>query len=416
MHRRQFLQAGLFSLAATAVGRSARAEEIPIRAITTGPRYHWFGYYDKFEFDPTNRYVLSNEVDFEHRSPVPEDVINVGMVDLQDGDKWIELGQSNAWCWQQGCMLQWRPANRPEVVWNDREGDQFICHFYNIQTGTRRTIPSPVYTYDPTGSFGLTPDFSRIQVMRPGYGYAGIPDRYGDDLAPKDSGVFRVDLETGKQDLILSLHDMAQVPYQGQKLENVWQWFNHLLISPDGKRFIALHRWKARDPKTGGPTGNFTTRMVTANVDGSDVYVLDPSGATSHFVWRDPEHVCMWTRPEGQPSGFYVYRDRTDKIEPVGAGVMTVNGHNTYVPGHQDWILNDTYPDRERKQHPYLYHVPNGPRIDLGAFYTGPNYKGEWRCDTHPRSSRDGRSVVIDSPHGGNGRQLYLMDISKLIS
>ena len=39
-----------------------------VRAITRGPKFHWFGYYDKLQFDPSMRYVLSNEVDFEHRS------------------------------------------------------------------------------------------------------------------------------------------------------------------------------------------------------------------------------------------------------------------------------------------------------------------------------------------------------------
>ena len=48
----------------------------------------------------------------------------------------------------------------------------------------------------------------------------------------------------------------------------------------------------------------------------------------------------------------------------------------------------------------------------LGSFYLPPQYKGEWRCDTHPRFSPDGRSFVVDSAHGGNGRQMYLIDIS----
>jgi hypothetical protein len=222
-------------------------------------------------------------------------------------------------------------------------------------------------------------------------------------------------MDTGRRELVLSLEEVAKIPFQGEPLKDVWQWFNHLLISPDSTRFIALHRWKSRDPKTGQPTGNFTTRMITANIDGSDVYVLDPSGQTSHFVWRDDRHVCMWTRPEGQPAGFYLFEDRTRNIQLIGAGVMTVNGHNTYLPGHGDWILNDTYPDRQRRQHPYLYHVPTNRRVDLGAFYSPPQYTGEWRCDTHPRSSRDGRLVVIDSPHGGNGRQLYLIDVSSII-
>ena len=92
---------------------------------------------------------------------------------------------------------------------------------------------------------------------------------------------------------------------------------------------------------------------------------------------------------------------------------MTRNGHCTYLPGNE-WILNDAYPDKERKQPVYLYHVRTRRTVPLGRFYLAPEYKGEWRCDTHPRFSPDGRSVVIDSPHGGNGRQMHLIDISGL--
>ena len=32
----------------------------PARTITHGPSHHWFGYYDKLEFDPSKRRVSSN--------------------------------------------------------------------------------------------------------------------------------------------------------------------------------------------------------------------------------------------------------------------------------------------------------------------------------------------------------------------
>ena len=60
--------------------------------------------------------------------------------------------------------------------------------------------------------------------------------------------------------------------------------------------------------------------MLTANVDGSDLYVLDPSGHTSHFIWRDPQHVCMWTKPAGKKAAFYVFKDETREVEIVGDG------------------------------------------------------------------------------------------------
>ncbi|MCB0145112.1 MAG: hypothetical protein KDE50_34845, partial [Caldilineaceae bacterium] len=63
-----------------------------LRPITHGPRYHWFGYYDKRQFDPSSRYILGMAVDFEHRSPRPEDVIEIGMIDLHNADRWMTLG------------------------------------------------------------------------------------------------------------------------------------------------------------------------------------------------------------------------------------------------------------------------------------------------------------------------------------
>lgn len=417
MYRRKFLQLSA-TLAAASVFPSRRAEarELPpVRTITQGPRFHWFGYYDKLQFDPSDRYVLSNEVTFEHRTPRPDDAIRVGMVDLEDGDKWIELGESRAWGWQQGCMLQWVPRTPSSVIWNDRQGERFVSHLLDVKTGTHRVVPAPIYTLSPDGSFGLSADFARIQVMRPGYGYVGLPDAYGDQLAPADSGVFKVDLQTGDSQLILSLADVARIPHQGEQLHDVWHYFNHLLIGPDSQRFIVLHRWRARDQKTGAPTGRFWTRMITANLDGTGVYVLDPSGYTSHFIWRDPEHICMWTRPEGKKDAFYLYKDQTNQIEIVGDGIMTKNGHNTYLPQSTNWILNDTYPDGKRNQNPYLYHVPTQQRYSLGEFHSPPVYKGEWRCDTHPRSNNAGTAVCIDSPHGGHGRQLHLIDIREIV-
>lgn len=385
-----------------------REELPPIRALTRGPKHHWFGYYDKWEFDPTSRYVLGMEVDFEHRSPRADDVIRIGMVDLHDQDRWTEVGTSRAWGWQQGCMLQWLPASDSEIIWNDREAGQFVCHILDIKTGKKRTLPSPIYAVSPDGEWAVTADFRRINDMRPGYGYAGIADPNTDRNAPEDVGVWRVSLKTGKRELIVSLAQAAAVPSRHADFTGVKHYFNHLLFSPDGSRFIFLHRWRGEKGYSG-----FRTRMFTANADGSDLYVLDPSGHTSHFIWRDPKHVLAWTRLPSHGAKFYLFRDQTEHVEVLAPEVMPEDGHCTYLPGNE-WILNDTYPDKNRLQHPYLYEIATERRVALGHFYSAPEYTGEWRCDTHPRFSPDGKKVVIDSPHGGS-RQLHLIDVSGIV-
>ncbi|MGB7347244.1 MAG: hypothetical protein WBD20_23680 [Pirellulaceae bacterium] len=430
--RRQFCQASLATIAASTVSPKATWADtkpanqtgpletfVPCRAITSGEKNHWFGYYDKREFDPTSKLVLVNQLSFEGRSPTGDDQIEVGYVDTANNDTWHEIGSSNAWGWQQGCMLQWMGDDGKQILWNDREADSFVCRIYNVADRSVRTIPKPIYTISADGKTGLSVDFRRIDNLRPGYGYDGLADPNVANRAPADSGIWRVDLATGKDELILSLADVADIAWpDGDKHALAWHYFNHLLINPSGTRFIVLHRYRPEfDPKTLQYKGGFVTRMITANMDGSDRYILDPSGFTSHFIWKDDDEVTMWTKPDGQKNGFYKFTDKTRQVVPVGHDKMPTNGHNTYLPApYGDWILNDTYPDkRTSRQTVFLYHVPSGKRYDLGHFPSPKAYRGEWRCDTHPRSSDDGHFVAIDSPHDG-GRQVYVLDIREILA
>ena len=406
--RRQALR----SIAAAALGAAAlRADALPpIRAITGGPKHHWFGYYDKWQFDPSSRIALGMQVDFEHRSPRADDVIRIGMIDTEDGDRWTELGTSSAWGWQQGCMLQWVPGSDREVIWNDRQDGAYVSRVLDVQSGAMRTLPHPIYSLDPNGEWAVTTDFRRLNDTRPGYGYVGIPDPNAAKLAPDDVGVWKMDLRTGATELIFSVAQAAAIPNPHNDTAGLKHYFNHLLVSPDGKRLIFLHRWRFR-PDSGR---TFGTRMFTVGSDGRDPYVLDPYGKTSHFIWRDPERVLAWAWHPSHEDAFYLYRDRSEQVDVVGKGVMTLNGHCTYLPGGR-WILNDTYPDKQRLQHPYLFEIATGRRVPLAHLYSAPEYAGEWRCDNHPRYSPDGRKVVVDSPHGGAGRQLYLIDITEIV-
>jgi len=403
MVRRTFLK----SLAGLAVDGGPQ-----FRAITKGPKFHWFGYYDKLQFDPTNRYVLCNQVGFEHRSPTADDTIRIGMIDLKDNDRWIDLGETKAWNWQQGCMLQWLPGSASEVIYNDRVDGQYVSHILNTKNGKKRTLPGPVYAIGPDAKWAVNPDFSRLNDTRPGYGYAGVPDKYKDVLAPEQTGVWRMNLKTGKRDLIVSHAQAAAVPYKIGDWTGSKHKFNHLLFAPDGKRFIFLHRRRGGpdNPKAG------ITRMFTVNADGTGLYVLDPYGDTSHFIWRRSSHVVAWAKHPSHGYKFYSYEDRTENVEVIAPDVMVVNGHNTYL--NRDswrWILNDTYPDKQRLQHPYIYDTAKAVRHPLGDLLSPKEYAGEWRCDLHPRSSRDGRLVTIDSTHEGKGRQLYLIDVSSIL-
>ena len=101
-------------------------------------------------------------------------------------------------------------------------------------------------------------------------------------------------------------------------------------------------------------------------------------------------------------------------MEIVGDGLFSTDGHCNYSPDRQ-WMLTDTYPDENNLRTLILYHVASNTRVDIGQFYAPPELTGPVRCDLHPRWSRDGQSVCIDSAHESE-RQVYILDVRPVIN
>jgi len=204
-----------------------------------------------------------------------------------------------------------------------------------------------------------------------------------------------MDMETGETRLLISLADLAKVPYAKQTPQDK-RYVNHLAWSPDGRRFLLYDRWSG--------TGGMPTRVFTLGADGQDVRLLAAADA-SHYIWRDPQHDLIWAN-----GAYKLYKD-DGSGEPKATLWPAPNGHQSYIPGTQNaWLVTDTY-DRNL----YLVHLPTGSFVPLGHYPQDKAHAGEWRCDLHPRVSRDGRWVFFDSPHAGNGRQLYRVDIAGII-
>lgn len=425
MERRDFIKnslAGGLALSALPSLAAMLQDHYPVERITDGKYFHWFGYYDKFQIDPTGRYALGMRPPFEGRTPRRGDALEIGIIDLQNNNQWRKLGTSTTWGWQQGCMLQWLPGSSEEVIWNDMVkpdgwGQTFGSRIVNVKTSKGRILNKAIYALAPNGEFAVGTEFNRIQNLRPGYGYVGMADNYETEKAPKEIGIYKINLKTGQHEMLVSLADIAAIPHLGEDVSDYWHWFNHLLIGPNSDRMLFLNRWRHKvEAQDHVPTTDFITRMLTMGTDGKEQYVIDPSGNTSHVIWRDPTNIMAWTKPVDQEWGFWLLEDKTQNRKIIGAKAMPVNGHNTYVPNTDDaWVLNDTYPDADRMQTLYLYHIPTDRKVVLGKFLSPKKYKGEYRCDLHPRSNQQGTRVFFDSTHEGLGRQMYAIDIEKIV-
>ena len=383
------------------------------RRITADDGHYFFAYYDKLQFSPDDRYALAQRATFDDRPPRPDDILEVGMIDLQDGDRWIPLGTTTAWCWQQGCMLQWLPGHEDLIIYNTREDGHYGSVIVDRRGSVQTRLPRAVYALSPDGREAISNDFARTGHTRPGYGYVGIPDPNREIPAPEDSGLWRMDLETGESKMLFSLADIAaqDAPPAMRKELN---WFNHILYNQDGSRIIFLHRWQA--PRL--------TRMYTCASDGSDLHRVsdasDPMGwQASHFWWRDPLTIMVWggALNEQVTSGYRLVTDRTGEAVVINPELLDEDGHMSYPPqGGSTWFISDTYPDRETNLRQLFFCNEAGDRqiiiarYDAGIFNCADPALVECRCDFHPRWNRAGTQVTIDSVHEGY-RGVYLLDV-----
>ena len=186
-----------------------------------------------------------------------------------------------------------------------------------------------------------------------------------------------------------------------------FHWLNHILFSPDARRFVFLHRWWRAKNRLG-------TQMFTADLDGGNCCLM-PIEDASHFIWYDNTHILSWdSRPPGQQSGYYIAQDQSSRSEIIGPDVLVTDGHMTVSPDHR-WILTDTYPDERGYRDLLLYRIADGGVVKLGQFLSPLPEPVELRCDLHPRWNRTGTAVSIDSDHEG-ARRIYLLDVSSVVT
>ena len=376
------------------------------RLVTPSENNHFFGYYDKSPWDSTGRYLLAMQVDFIDRPPTSDDRVAVGMVDLEDGGRWIPLAETSVWNWQQGTMLRWMPTAPDRlIIHNDREGDAYVSVVRDVHSGETRVLPMPIYAVSNDGRSAVTLNFSRVNRTRPGYGYVGVPDRWESNPHPDEDGIYWMDLETGDHRLIVSLAQIAAFR-PDDTMRDGQHWFNHLQFNTDDSRFLFLHRWQVG--------GGRLTRLFTANPDGSDICCVSDHEMTSHFDWRDPEWILAWARRHDVGDRYFLLRDRSEDLSIVGDGILTSDGHCSYGPDRR-WFLTDTYPaPKTHKRTLLLYRPEDDLRVDLGQFYSPPEITGEIRCDLHPRWNRDGTQVCFDSVHEGH-RGMYVIDVRDIV-
>ena len=383
-----------------------------IKRISEEGKYFFFGYYDLQPFNQNGTLHLAHRTDFMDRLQREGDTAEVGVIET-DTLKYTPIERTEAWNFQQGAMLQWNPLCEDEIIYNVLSDGEYVTCFENIKNGKKRYADRSIANVSKDGKYGLSINMSRLYDFRPGYGYATVKDKFYNDSHSKDDGIFLVDMQSGKSKLILSLDEIWDFSGRFFKGEDKKLVVKHITFNPSANRFLFL----VRDvPVNGKPKHD--TAVITANRDGSDMYMLSDYCVASHYNWKDDDTLMIyaWMKElECCRSVFnYELHDKTHEGRTVGGELFASDNHMSYSPDKKT-LLWDGYPDKVTGKRPLgIMDMESEEVRMIGDFYSMPSDCIDIRCDLHPRWNRDGSLITFDSTHEGY-RGIYMLKTDQIL-
>lgn len=419
----------------------------------------WFGYYNYDPLSSDASKMLCNRIAKDGVAPQKGDIIELGYYDIST-NKYHPFGYSDSWNWQQGAMLQWLPGieNKDKVIFNTSKDGHLISRVHDISTGKDKDLVWPIYGITPDGKKSITLDFERSYWCR-AYHYKSVVNKEKEGNVYAHDGVFELDIERNVVKTLIPIQNVIELE-STPEFSNMKHWLEHVMISPDGKRFVFLHRYSPKDK-----IFQYKTRVCIANIDGSNLYVLSDTDTyeRTHFGWSPDNSFAIYSynrglfpdlesmgeilsqRPllirniikrlyvsllyrlpdgiskklSGTESYYQIFKRSGNSfcmdMDKTRSKFYPIDGHPSFTKDGK-YIITDSYPDKNQYQHLIILNIGNGKMVDVAQIYA--YYKGNpASCDLHPKLSHDNKYIVVDTAFDSKHHMLVLeIDWKQIIS
>lgn len=384
-----------------------RKKEFSINSIVFKEGY-FYGFHDKSPFSIDESKILANHFKIPLRMPSNDDKLEIGYFDFKNGqiNDYHTMGESNAWNYHKGCRLQW--LNNENIIYNTAKNDKLCSVILNIESNTQTLISYPIDTVSNDGKFASSFSYERLNAMMPGYGYNYQDEGYLDVKAPKQTGLFLIDLVKNERKLLISLYDLSKLPFKGKTLDNYSHFVTHSEISFDGRYISFLHRWVGEDIL------RLNTRLIIYDTVETIFFELPTNGMVSHYVWNIKNEIIAYCNIDNTDAHVKFIVDGSNiNYTIIKNDLLNSDGHQSFVDN--DTFITDTYPDRNRMSFLYLVNSNENSTKMIAKVYSPKKFQTinplkHIACDLHPRVSPTSGFVCFDSVSSGE-RSLCIMSL-----
>lgn len=398
------------------VNAQSKAFDLEIEQLTFGEKHHFFGYIGQCRTIPWNesgRYILGLEIDRIDKMPAPEDEAQVFVIDTHNDNKIIYLDKTNAWNPQQGTMFYWNP-NAPETqfFFNDRDvktGKVFTV-LYDLSKKKRireyRFNDTPIANGGVAwnGEFFMGINYGRLARLRLVTGYPETLDWSKDEVAPKNDGIFTVNIKTGKKELLVSYRQMEDaIRKSGKEFKNTGLFINHTLLNRDANRlyFFAREGWVKG--------GNKINVAFSVHLDGSHLKV-HKQHIGGHPEWAEGN---VMIGKKGKNQILYDV-DKSEIVGQLGTPKLFPNPEGDIaLSADGNWFVNGYKRQSKEKGNKNFFAVY---RMSDGAFARSKgidkgSYLGDIRIDPAPRWNRTNDAILTPGISENETRQMFVVKV-----
>lgn len=393
---------------------------VPMVCVTPPSGDFMHSFFDVCPLSPSGRYLAATRLPFVWRYPAPGDLAEVCVIDLERRTL-RAVHRTDGWALQLGAHLHWHPRTDRFLFCNERGAGPGAAVRIDLETGELRRYPAPIYAIAPDGSWALSPALDLINASQQGY---GVPEALGRRRrlpagAPSTrEGLHRLDLDTGRSELLLSIADLVRPLPTAAELGRGTTYLFHVKIAPDGGRVFQVLRSRGLPDRPG-----WRSSLVTFDAGGGDIRLALPhhdwDRGGHHPSWLpDSRRILMNLAPDsGTGLRFVSFAwDGGDRRQLPGG--RRGSGHPSIDPTGRllvtDAYLNEGFDAPEDLAPLRGIFLPDGSERLLAALDCGPPDLRARRIDPHPVWSRCGRRLVVNACLGGR-RQILLAELGGLL-
>lgn len=355
--------------------------------LTERPRT-FFGFHDKSPWSSDGHRLLGHSIEgagngsgWRKGEPVEISVFH--------GENWTQpttVSRTRAWNWQQGSQLQWL-GDQNKIVYNAFRDSVCRAVVQDLDTGSETVLNYPIAAVSPNGRRYASICFETFGRAMDGYGYAFEATQ---SISNVPSGMLLLVPSEGSETRI-ALDDLdSQIEPRSDDTIN---FISHCLFSPDGERLLFLRRQYR-------PNRRLRSEMFCVNVARESIQRIGFKNMVSHFTWLGPDRLLAYANTEEGGDGFYIADVDAQTVTERTNRFNERDGHPHATPTG-DVVVFDTYPDRARYQHLFIWREGEKQAQTIAKFPSPMKFWGASRVDLHPRVRADGEYIAFDAGFGG---------------